>query len=82
VWWYRPIIPALKRLRQEDLEFQFSLHYLVGRCLKKKKKNPPENGGKATVGNQKPKDVFKETKFPDPGEKGFPDEGCRVEVAV
>jgi hypothetical protein len=38
VWWYRPIIPALKRLRQEDLEFQFSLHYLVGRCLKKKKK--------------------------------------------
>jgi hypothetical protein len=26
-WWYTPIIPALKRLRQKDHEFQPSLGY-------------------------------------------------------
>jgi hypothetical protein len=29
-----PVIPALKRLRQEDLEFQASLGYMMGLCLK------------------------------------------------
>jgi hypothetical protein len=26
-WWCRPVIPALKTLRQEDLKFQASLDY-------------------------------------------------------
>jgi hypothetical protein len=30
VWWFRPVIPALRRLQQEDLEFETSLS-----CLKK-----------------------------------------------
>jgi hypothetical protein len=28
VWWYTPVIPALRRLRQEDLEFEASLGYV------------------------------------------------------
>jgi hypothetical protein len=33
-----PAIHALRRLRQEDLEFGTSLSYIVRPCLKKKKK--------------------------------------------
>lgn len=29
VWWYTTIILALKRLRQEDCEFELSLDYIV-----------------------------------------------------
>jgi hypothetical protein len=32
-----PVIPALERLRQEDLKFEASLGYTV-KCLKKRKK--------------------------------------------
>jgi predicted glycosyl hydrolase (DUF1957 family) len=32
-WWYIPIIPAFRRLRQEDWEFEASLG--LGPCLKK-----------------------------------------------
>jgi hypothetical protein len=45
VWWDTPVIPVLKRLRQQDCEFEFSLHYIATSrpaarpCLKKKKKN-------------------------------------------
>jgi hypothetical protein len=28
-WWYTPVIPELKRWRQEDREFEASLAYLV-----------------------------------------------------
>jgi hypothetical protein len=35
-WWYTPVIPKLRRLRQEDSEFKASLGYI--RSLKKKKK--------------------------------------------
>jgi hypothetical protein len=36
VWWYTQVIPALKRLRQADLEFKASLCCIV-RLSKKKK---------------------------------------------
>jgi hypothetical protein len=39
VWWYIPIIPALGRLKQEDIEVQASLGYIMGSCLKGEKKN-------------------------------------------
>jgi hypothetical protein len=32
-----PVIPALKRLRQDDLEFKIVLGYIVRPCFKKKK---------------------------------------------
>jgi hypothetical protein len=33
-WRYTPVIPALGKLRQEDLEFETSLSYMVRPCLK------------------------------------------------
>jgi hypothetical protein len=38
--WLVPVIPALRRMRREDDEFQASLGYIVRPCLKKKKKSP------------------------------------------
>jgi hypothetical protein len=32
------LIPVLKRLKQEDLKFEFNLGYVVRTCLKKRKK--------------------------------------------
>jgi hypothetical protein len=32
-WWYTPVIPALGRLRQKDLEFKARRCYIVGPCL-------------------------------------------------
>jgi hypothetical protein len=29
VWWYMPVIPELKRLRQEDYKFEGSLGYIA-----------------------------------------------------
>jgi hypothetical protein len=37
VQWYTPIIPALKRLKQENHEFKDNIGYIVRHCLKKKK---------------------------------------------
>jgi hypothetical protein len=36
VWWCTPVIPALRRLRQEDHELKASLNYIMSFCLKKK----------------------------------------------
>jgi hypothetical protein len=33
-----PVIPTIRRLKQEDNEFETSLDYTVRPCLKKKKK--------------------------------------------
>jgi hypothetical protein len=38
MWWHIPIIPTLRRLTQEDLEFDSSLGYIVRSCLKRKRR--------------------------------------------
>jgi hypothetical protein len=34
MWWLIPVIPALRRLRQEDYEFEASLSYIIRTYLK------------------------------------------------
>jgi hypothetical protein len=36
-WWHTLVIPALRRLRQENCEFKSSLGYIARPCLKKPK---------------------------------------------
>jgi hypothetical protein len=52
MWWYMSVIPALRRLRQEDVEVEASLGYIV-RLLSQKSKereremtSPSENEGR------------------------------------
>jgi hypothetical protein len=35
LWWYTPVIPALRKLRKEILKCKFSLGYITESCLKK-----------------------------------------------
>jgi hypothetical protein len=37
-WWFTPVIPALRRLRQEDRKLETSLGYIVGPCHKQTNK--------------------------------------------
>jgi hypothetical protein len=39
-WWFRPVIPAIRKLRHK---FKASLGYIVRPCLKKKKKKKKGN---------------------------------------
>jgi hypothetical protein len=34
VWWHTSVIPALRRLKQEDVKFKAYLNYIVRLCLK------------------------------------------------
>jgi hypothetical protein len=36
MWWYMPVMPARRRLRQEDCEFKISLGYIARAYLLKK----------------------------------------------
>jgi hypothetical protein len=38
VWWCTPVIPALRRQRQQNCEFEASLGLYRETCLKKRKK--------------------------------------------
>jgi hypothetical protein len=38
VWCYTPVIPALRRLRQEDHEFQTTLGYIARPCLRRRRR--------------------------------------------
>jgi hypothetical protein len=37
MWWYMPVIPVLRRLRQKDTEFKANQGHIMKPCLKKKK---------------------------------------------
>jgi hypothetical protein len=35
-WWYTPVIPELRKARQEDFKVKDSLGYIMRSCLKKR----------------------------------------------
>jgi hypothetical protein len=48
VWWCRPVILALLKLRQEDGELEASLGYIVIPYLKKPKPKPKQTNKQKT----------------------------------
>jgi hypothetical protein len=48
-WWRTPVIPAPRRLRQENQEFHASLGYFARACLKKPKPSNQTKNPKAFV---------------------------------
>jgi hypothetical protein len=43
VWWITTVISALRRLREEELKVEASLHYLPRPCLTKRIKKKRES---------------------------------------
>jgi hypothetical protein len=61
VSWHTSVIPALRRLRQEDHEFEASLVYILRSCLQKEKKKMSKTITTATTKDQvyfAPRPVF------------------------
>jgi hypothetical protein len=49
VWWYTPVIPALRKQRQENLKSKASLGYLVTNKQKFKKRGLGSGGNGAGI---------------------------------
>jgi hypothetical protein len=49
VWWFILVIPALRCLRQEDLEFEAKLGYTVRLCLRRSKEKKKLKKGKLSL---------------------------------
>jgi hypothetical protein len=43
-WWYRPIIPAFRRLKQKAWKFKVNLNYIARSCPKQKTKREGREG--------------------------------------
>jgi hypothetical protein len=41
LWWYRPVVSALRRLKQEAQELEASLDYITRPCLKRNNSKKP-----------------------------------------
>jgi hypothetical protein len=44
--WYTPVIPALRRLRQEDHKFEVRVSYIAGPCKRKERRKEGRREGK------------------------------------
>jgi hypothetical protein len=53
VWWSTPVIPALGRLRQGDLEFEDSLGYTASSYFRKRKREGEKEGREERRENKK-----------------------------
>jgi hypothetical protein len=66
VWWCKPVIPALRKLRQEDYEFRLAQPHSESLSIKKKerrKEGGREGGRKAEREGGKQEGKIKEIKL-------------------